>query len=112
MKEELKEKLEKIGWTMRGKYPNEWIFDHEGKKTCYMVRGDRIELSGVSPHSCVHFHYKDSKADMLEGNDAVSFGTEEQFILFMNHDLNKITTPAPSDEGTLQGNNHRSWRLT
>lgn len=90
-REELSEALAKICWSMKGKYPNEYIFDQEGKRTCYRVLSDRIEVSGVNENSAVCFHYKGSDVKLLEEGDAVSLGTEQCFVLFINHNVKKVT---------------------
>jgi hypothetical protein len=84
--EKLKEALNKIGWDIRGRYPNRYILDHEGKKTNYSVLDDRVEVYGASKHTTICFYFKGSKIEMVE-NDAVSIGTKDCFILFMNHTL-------------------------
>lgn len=89
MKEKLEEELKKIGWSIKGRYPNSWIYDHKNKRTNYRVMDDRIEVEGVSENTIVAFYFKDCEIKRME--DAVAVGTKEQFILFMNHDLTKPT---------------------
>ena len=40
---ELKEKLNKIGFEIKGRYPNRFIYDANGNRTKYRVWNDRIE---------------------------------------------------------------------
>lgn len=84
-REELQIALKKIGWDYRGRYPNERIIDHEGKSTCYRVLNDGIQVTGVSENSAVDFYFKGATISVLLENDAVSLGTDDCFILFMNH---------------------------
>lgn len=81
--EKLKEALNKIGWDIRGKYPNRFIYDHKNKRQQYRVLDDKIEVLGFET-SCVCFYFKGSAVAVIEGN-TVSLGTDECFVLFMNH---------------------------
>lgn len=90
MKEELKKALNKIGWDIKGRYPNEYIIDHKGARTGYRVRGDRIEtISECSSDLC--FYYKGIEIYELEENgkiDCVGIkakGNEDVFLQFYNH---------------------------
>jgi len=48
---ELREKLQKIGWDIKGRYPNTWIYDHENKITHYRVMSDRVEFENTDEHT-------------------------------------------------------------
>ena len=84
----LEEKLNKIGWSIRGEYPRAYIYDHNNKKTIYKVNPDGVDVIGVSENSCVSFNFKGAEIKMVE-NDCVSLGTDECFVLFMNYDIKK-----------------------
>lgn len=86
----LKEKLNKIGWSIQGRYPNMYIFDHKNQKTPYRVSEDRVEVD-THERAAVCFHFKGSEIKEIE-NDAIALGTEACFILFMNHDLPLVET--------------------
>lgn len=98
-KEELQEHLQRIGWDFSGRYPNEWIKDHNGERTNYRVCGDCIQVKGVSDNTDVCFYFKGAETVMVD-EDAVALGTQQCFILFMNHDLKKALTPTKTDKQT------------
>ena len=83
----LLEALKTIGWDMRGNYPNERIVDHNGKSTCYRVLTDGVQVLGVSKNSATDFYFKTAKVRILDSGNAVSLGTDDCFILFMNHSI-------------------------
>lgn len=43
-KQEFIEAIEKIGWSVQGKFPNEWIYDNECKNTGIWLLSNRIEI--------------------------------------------------------------------
>lgn len=90
MKQELKALLNKIGWDIKGRYPNEYITDHENKKTNYRVMGDRIEP--YDPKSTFAFYFKGCEVYELAGPDGKvdcvgikAKGNDDVFIQFYNH---------------------------
>lgn len=84
---ELKEKLNKIGFEVKGRYPNRFIYDANGNRTKYRVLNDRIEydldLENYISY-CTCFYFDGAIIEMID-NDAVSVGTKECFVMFMNH---------------------------
>lgn len=78
--------LQKIGWDIRGRYPNRYIVDHEGKATDFRVMDDRVEPV-MKQKTVVCFYFEGSKIELLETGDSVSIGTEKCFALFMNHSM-------------------------
>ena len=102
-KEELEKHLKKIGWRFGGRYPNEWIIDHNGERTSYRVLSDSIEVVGVNKNSSVSFHFRGAETVMVD-EDAVALGTQQCFILFMNHDLKKKALTPPTSDEALQNN--------
>lgn len=91
--EQLHEMLSRIGFAVKGRYPNSWIFDYEGHKTMYRVSSDRIEYDDRYSHYVTCFYFNDSKIELLEDNDAVSISPKGRenaaFVLFMNHTLTR-----------------------
>lgn len=91
--EQLDEFLKKIGFTVRGRYPNLWIADYEGKRTNYRVMDDRIEIDEHGAHYMTAFHFKDCELELLEEGDAVSIAPigspNSAFALFMNHTISQ-----------------------
>jgi len=100
MKEIIKFKraLAKIGWSTRGRYPNEWVINNLGERTLWRVLSDRIELEskgafGEKASECgnagaVSVYYK-SNIELLSGTgnkpNCVSIGTNDVFVQFYNH---------------------------
>lgn len=81
--QQLKSELNKIGWDIKGRYPNQYIFNHENKNTGYQVYNDRVEVSNRELHSSIVFTFKGSTINNIDG-DCVAFGTDECFMLFQN----------------------------
>lgn len=107
-REELEAALAQIGWSIEGSYPNTFISDHDNKRTEWRVMSDRLELSGASEHTATCFSFKGAQVKVLEDGDAVSFGTPQCFILFMNHDIareQRKATLTPTDYPAKQDNN-------
>lgn len=89
--QELKELLNKIGYEIKGRYPNRRIYAPNGKYAGYRVRNDCIELDNNLDDLCscnTSFYFKGGKIEMID-NDCVSVGTNECFVLFMNHSISK-----------------------
>lgn len=88
--QELKEFLNKIGYEIRGRYPNRRIYTPNGQYTGYRVMDDHIEIERKSlgnMYACItYFHFAGAKIEMVE-NDCVSVGTDKCFVLFMNHNI-------------------------
>lgn len=90
MKEELEKSLNKIGWSIKGRYPNVYIYDHKGVNSGYRVLGDRIEPSLQEKSSC-SFYFKGIEVYELEENGKVDCvgvkakGNNEVFLQFYNH---------------------------
>ncbi len=85
--DELQTTLQKIGWSIKGAYPNRYIFDHEGKKTEFRVMDDRVEPRGLNNHIVTCFYFEGSETKLLDTGDSVALGTEKCFALFMNHTI-------------------------
>lgn len=90
MRDKLKQALEKIGWSIKGRYPLERIYTHENKSTDVIVMGDRVEISGNNYSCC--FHFTDVELYELENKDGVidcvglkAKNNEGVFIQFYNH---------------------------
>lgn len=85
--EELKENLNKIGFDIKGRYPNRFIYKPDNTRTKYRVLKDRIEMqfcdeNYISYNTC--FYFKESNIELIEG-DSVSIGTNGCFAMFYNH---------------------------
>lgn len=95
MKEEIIKALNKIGYKISGRYPNEYIFNHKGENTGYRVMGDRIEPADSRNGSDLCFYYKGIEVYELEQDGKVDCigikakGNDDVFLQFYNHDLNK-----------------------
>lgn len=83
----LSDALTEIGWSIKGKYPNSWIFDRENKRTNIYVKNDGLEVEHVfeDRHSgTIYFGFNGAKLTVNEG--MVTVGTDECFVSFYNHD--------------------------
>ena len=85
--EEFEENLNKIGFSIKGRYPNSWIYKPDNTRTYYRVMSDRIEMcfrdeNFISYDAC--FYFKDSDVELIDG-DAVSLGKNGIFAMFYNH---------------------------
>ena len=85
--EELKENLNKIGFDIKGRCPNRWIYKPDGTRTHYRVMDDRIEMcfrdeNFISYDAC--FYFKNADVELIDG-DAVSLGKNDMFAMFYNH---------------------------
>lgn len=92
-KEELEKQLNRIGWSFKGRYPNQWIFDDKGHKTKIRVMGDRLEVEGVFEESftgSVLYSFRGSNITIID-SDTVSFGTDHNFINFYGKALEALT---------------------
>lgn len=91
MKEELEIALGKIGWTIKGRYPNQYIYDHEGKNAGYRVMGDLIEPASQGKSNLV-FEFAGIEVYELDTDgriDCVGIkakGNDNVFLQFYNHD--------------------------
>ena len=89
--QKLKELLNKIGYEIRGRYPNTRIYAPNGKYTGYRVLNGYIQLENSFNDLCssiTSFYFKGGKIEMID-NNCVSVGTTECFVLFMNHNITK-----------------------
>lgn len=90
MKEELQAALQKIGWDIKGRYPNQYIYDHEGNNAGYRVMGDRIEPASQGKSSMV-FEFAGIEVYELDTNGKVDCvgikakGNDGVFVQFYNH---------------------------
>ena len=90
---ELEKKLNEIGWEIKGKYPNSFIFNEKGERMDFRVMSDRIEVIGTKDVP-VCFYKKGSKASFIgDEKDTVAWGTKNCFILFMNHSKKPCNQP-------------------
>lgn len=100
MKEELEKSLNKIGWKIKGHYPNQYIYTHENKNAGYRVMGDRIEPTS-SENSNLCFYFKAIEVYELEEKGVIDCvgikakGNDDVFLQFYNH--SRPTTP-PRDK--------------
>ena len=85
----LKNELNKIEYDIRGEYPNRYITNFNNKATNYRVLEDGIQVIGVDKSTDIYFGFKGSEIKLLNDRGAVSIGTDECFILFMNHNISK-----------------------
>lgn len=98
-REELEAALAKIGWRISksGNGLNDYIINHEGEKTRFVVDGDRLEIrqnlfGGESSLGKGNCHFELQHMTITEGGDngKAEFVTldfsKECFIQFFNHD--------------------------
>jgi hypothetical protein len=81
--QELEEGLSKIGYSIKGRYPNRFIYDNLGKRVEPTLRfwSDRIEFGIKHYGLSVVFYYENCNIQHVEESDAVSIGTEHQFFI-------------------------------
>ncbi len=84
--ETLKEHLEKIDYSIRGSYPNRFIFNHKGENLWIRVWNDNIKIEGAHTSTIV-FVFDKSPIRMIE-NTTVSIGEEHSFINLYNFTKN------------------------
>lgn len=91
-KEQLRALLNKIGWDIKGEYPNERIYNHKGEGTDFRVTDWDIEIRYLEKSACV-FGFKDCEIYELtnakEEIDCVGVkakGNDNVFLQFYNHD--------------------------
>ena len=89
--EELKSKLNLIGFDIKGVYPNRFIYNYRGRKTDWRVFDDRIDLDnddifGGEYKGSVCFFFEGSKIRKID-NNCISLGTKHCFVNFENFDL-------------------------
>jgi len=90
MKEKLKESLNKIGWDIKGHYPNEYITDLNGERTNCRIMQDELEILTEGSYSII-FGWGGLELYELEHNgkiDCVGLkdkGIGKVFIQFYNH---------------------------
>jgi hypothetical protein len=81
--EQLEEGLSKIGYSIKGKYPNRFIYDNNNKRVKPILRvwNDSITLELKSKNVGVYFGYKNIQVDFVEQENYLSIGTENQLII-------------------------------
>jgi hypothetical protein len=81
--QELEEGLSKIGYSIKGKYPNRFIYDNNNKRVQPTLRvwNDSITLELKSKNVGVYFGYKNIQVDFVEQENYLSIGTENQLII-------------------------------
>ena len=85
--EQLKEALNKIGFDIKGRYPNRYIYSANNKRTPFRVLEDRIEVAFDEDNDisyCCCFYFKHSDVELIDG-DAVTIGQNGVFTMFYNH---------------------------
>lgn len=89
--QELKSKLNLIGFDIKGVYPNRFIYNDLGERTNWRVFDDRIDLDnddifGGEYKGSVCFYFEGSKIRKIDEN-CISLGTKHCFVNFENFDL-------------------------
>jgi hypothetical protein len=81
--QQLEEGLSKIGYSIKGRYPNRFIFDNLNKRVEPTLRvwNDKIEFGIKNYGMSVVFCFENCEINHIEESDAVTIGTEHQFII-------------------------------
>ena len=86
-KELLEEHLNKICWSLRGCGCGHYLLhDHNGDPTQYMLFGSSI--TNKDENTVSEFYVKPETIKIIDSN-SVCVGTDDSFVLFMNHDMVK-----------------------
>ena len=68
-KQEFEQAIAKIGYKVKGVYPNAFIYDNNGKNTGIRVIGEQIELKqrivGSDSEITIHCYFKGTEAEKL-----------------------------------------------
>ena len=84
--ETLKEHLEKIDYSIRGSYPNRFIFNHKGENLWIRVWAEKLEIKETRYCSII-FSFDKAKIEMIY-NNTVCIGEYSCFINLYNFDKN------------------------
>lgn len=89
-KQLLQENLEKIGYSLYGRYPNEYIYDYKKQRTKWRVLNDRIENDRCDDNVSINFYYKACDIEILDNNCVCIGGKNDRdiFIMFANYEIN------------------------
>ena len=89
--EDLHTELRKIGFKIKGFYPNTYIFDYLDNKTNWRVLNDRIENEKSDENVCICFYFSDMKLEILD-NNCVAISAKDNtniFALFTNYTMER-----------------------
>ena len=92
--ESLTKKFEQIGYSIKGTYPNRFVYTNEGENTGLLVLNDRLELSRINSTNGVKMciQYKDITAYFISDVTLVirDKNTDENtgfFLMFINFEM-------------------------
>jgi len=82
--------LTNIGYTIRGNYPNRFVFNHKNENTGIRVWNETLEVNCENGNKCI-FCFEKTKIKMLEVT-TVNIGTEGCFINLYNFEKQPVST--------------------